>query len=156
MPNLSNLLHDTAADDIDDVLIPEGYWSGTIKSAKLYDKDKEGNVLTDKNGNEYARAVLYIACETPVDGVDDAEAEKYFDAGGPREQLARYNAFIRGARDIKKLTATLSECGALTVGRPFARMLQELKGQGVAVQVLIEHEEYNDEMQANATEIAAA
>ena len=55
MPDLSTLLHDTATDDIEDVTIPEGYWSGVIKSGKLYDKDSYGHPLVDKNGDEYAR-----------------------------------------------------------------------------------------------------
>lgn len=156
MPDLSSLLHDEAADQLEDVLVPMGYWKGLIKSGKLYDTTSEGEPLTDKNGDEYARAVLYIACTEPVDGVDPTEADAYLEAGGPRETLVRYNKFIRGRRDIRSLTDALTECGALTSGRPLDKILADLKGGDVPVQVLVEHEEYMGELQANATELAAA
>ena len=155
MPDLSNLLHDTATDQIEDVTVPEGYWSGIIKSGKLYDKDRDGGDLTDKNGDEYARGVLFIECREPVDGVDDAAADAYLEAGGPKETLVRYNAFIRGRRDVKRLSDKLTALGALTTGRSLAKILDDLKGADIPVKVLVEHEEYNDDIQANATELAA-
>ncbi len=155
MPDLSTLLHDTATDDIEDVTIPEGYWAGVIKSGKLYDKDSDGQALVDKNGDEYARAVLFIECREPVDGVDQAAADAYIEAGGPRETLARYNKFIRGRRDVKRLSEMLDELGALTTARSIDKILEDLKGAEIPVKVLVEHEEYNDDIQTNATELAA-
>ena len=155
MPNLSELLHGTQADDIIDVKVPEGYWQGVIKSGVLYEHDRDGGPLTDKNGDQYARAVLFIQCNEPVDGVDPAAADEYLTNNGPNETLARFNQFIRGGRDIKKLTKILEGVGALTTGRSFDKILEELKGSEIPVKVLIEHEEYNDDIQVNAVEIAA-
>lgn len=155
MPNLSSLLHDEAADTLEDVLVPEGYWKGIIRAGKLYEKDAAGEALTDKNGDEYARAVLFIQCDEPVDGVDQTEVEAYHAANGPSETMARYNRFIRGRRDIRKIQDALAECGAITAGRSLDKILEGLNGADIPVQVLVVHEEYNDNIQANATELAA-
>lgn len=155
MPDLSSLLHDEAADSLEDVMIPEGYWRGVIRAGKLYEKDSSGDPLTDKNGDEYARAVLFIQADEPIDGVDGSLAEAYIEANGPKETMARYNKFIRGRRDVRRLTDTLTELGALTVGRSIDKILEELKGAEIPVKMLIEHEEYNDDIQVNATELAA-
>ena len=155
MPNLSNLLHDEAADTLEEVLVPEGYWKGVIRAGKLYDKDSDGQPLTDKNDDEYARAVLFIQANEPIDGVDQAQADAYFEVNGPNETMVRYNKFIRGRRDVRKLSDALAECGALTAGRSLDKILEGLKGAEIPVQVLVEHEEYNDDIQANATELAS-
>lgn len=155
MPNLSNLLHDVPADELDEVTVPEGYWRGVMKSGKLYEKDGAGEPLTDKNGDEYARAVIYIQCDEPVDGVDPTALEKYFEANGPKETFARYNQFIRGRRDIRRMTDALAACGALTAGRSLDVILNDLRGADIPVQCLVEHEEYNDQLQVNATELSA-
>ena len=153
MPDLSAMLDETV-DDMVDLVIPEGYWRGVIKGAKLYDTGRDGEPLTDKNGDEYARAVLYVQCNEPIDGVDDGAATAYIEGNGPAETLARYNAFIRGRRDIKRLTTQLEQCGALTQGRGLKAIFAELKGADVPVQVLVEHEEYEGDIQTNATELA--
>lgn len=155
MPNLSNLLHDEAADTLEEVIVPEGYWKGTIRAGKLYDTDSEGQPLTDKNGDEYARAVLFIQANEVVDGVDQNLANAYFEANGPQETMVRHNKFIRGRRDVRKLSDTLAECGALTAGRSLDKILELLKGAEIPVQVLVEHEDYNDDIQANATELVS-
>lgn len=155
MPDLSTLLHDTAVDDIEEVKIPEGYWSGVIKSAKLYEHDADGEALIDKNGDVYAQAILFIQCNEPIDGVDEALGDAYLEAGGPRECLARFRKFIRGRREVKRFTNTLAGLGALTAGRSIDKILEELKGSEIPCKVLIEHEEYNDDIQENAVELAA-
>ncbi len=155
MPDLSSLLHDEIAEEMEDVIVPEGYWKGTIRAGRLNEKDRDGLALTDKNGDEYAIAKIYVQCDEPIDGVDQQAAEKYFNANGPRETMATYTEFVRGRRDVRALTNKLAKCGALTSGRPLAKVLDELKGSGVPVQVLIEHEEWNDRPQANVTEMIA-
>lgn len=153
MPNMSSLLHDEAADSLEDVLVPQGYWQGVIRAGKLYEKDSDGQPLEDKNGDEYARAVLFIQCDQPIDGVDATEAEQYLAVDGPRETLARYNVFLRGRSTVRKLSDTLAACGAPTTGRPIGKILEDLKGADIPVRVLVEHEEYRDELQANVTEL---
>lgn len=155
MPDLSELLHNTATDDIIEVEVPPGYWEGKILSGKLYDTNNEGEPLTDKNGNVYARAVLYISCTEPLEGVSSAEAEVYAKNNGPDATRVRYNAFVRTGRDIKRLSGLLAEMGAVTTGRSLADQLDGLKGVGVPCRVLVEIEEYNGEPRREVTEIVA-
>ena len=153
MPNLSELLYDIPADSMVSAMVPAGYWQGQILSGKIYDKDNSGAPLTDKNGEVYARAVLFVRCDEPLDGVAQEAAADYFDADGPSETLVKYNRFIRAKRDIIALEKTLAACGALTTARSIDKTLEALKGGGVPCRVLVEHQEYNDDTVAVATEL---
>jgi hypothetical protein len=154
MPDLSALLHEENVDQMEELLIPEGYWKGAILSGKLYDKDSQGDPLIDKNGDKYASAALFIRCDEPIDGVDPAQADKYFAGDGPKEAMAQYRKFIRGRSAVIKLSKTLTACGALTANRTLEQVLEELKGSDVPVRVMVEHEEYDGEIRVNVTEIA--
>lgn len=155
MPDISSLLHESIAEDLEDLLVPEGYWNGFIRGGKLYETDSEGEQLTyKKSGDPYARLVLYIQCDEPVTGVDQEQADAYLGANGPQETSARFTAFVNGRRDIKALTNKLAACGALTNGRTFADILEELKDARVPCTTLVEHREFNGTPEANAIEIS--
>jgi len=153
MPDLSELLNDQIADEIEDVIVPEGYWDGSIKGGKIKDTNADDEPYTDKNGDEFALAFIYVQCDTPAEGVDPTEAKAYEDAGGPSETLATFRAFIRGKRDIKKVTNILQESGLPTAGKSLTDIFAALRKAELPVKVLIEHEEYKDEMQANVSEL---
>jgi len=153
MPDLSELLTDQIADEIEDVIVPEGYWNGVIKGGKIKDTNADDEPYTDKNGEEFALVFIYVQCDTPAEGVDPTEAQAYEDADGPSETIATYRAFIRGKKDVRKLTHMLKEAGLPTSGKSMADIIGALKKTDIPVKALVEHEEYQDETQANVTEL---
>jgi len=156
MPDLSNLLHEGIAEEYVDVIVPEGYWNGVIKGGKIKDTNADGDPYTDKNGEEFALGFIYVQCDTPAEGVDSAEADNYIDNDGPRESMATHRSFIRGKRDIRKLTGFLQEAGVPTAGMSLVDIIKGLKSVQPPVKVLIEHEDYKGDVQANVTELLPA
>ena len=156
MPDLSQLLHDEIADEFVDVIVPQGYWNGVIRGGKVKDTNADDEPYTDKNGDEFALAFVYVQCDEPAEGVDPQEAELYLENDGPKETMATYRSFIRGRRDIKKLTNILSEAGLPTAGKTLVDIMKALKKAEIPVKVLVEHEEYEGDVQANVEELLPA
>lgn len=139
--DLSSLLHDVKLDEIEEVLVPEGYWSGIIISANLYESDASGAPLIDKNNKIYAQAVIYARCTHAIDGVDPAEEKRFIEANGPEENLVRYSAFLNSRSRVVAFGNLLASLGVPTIGRDLGEVLEGLRGSELPVKMLIEHRE---------------
>lgn len=149
MPDLSKLLREDVLDEFEDVLPPEGYWFATIRGYKIYDTDRDGEPLTDKNGDEYARAVMYFVLTEPDDVVGDATA--FMEEA--EDMLVTYNHFTRGRRDAKKILRMITACGEDVSGLSVEQALKQAKKNKMTAKVRVEHGEYDGEAVANITEI---
>lgn len=156
MPDLSQSLHNDLLDDMEDVLIPEGYWDGVVKGGKIKETNADDEPYVDKNGKEFMLAFIYVQCNEPAEGVDEALAEAYINAGGPEETMATYRKFIYTKRDMKKLGEVLVEAGIPSAGKTLFGVFKTLKGSDLPVKVLVEHEEYDGDSQANVAEFLPA
>ena len=153
MPDITEFLDEPNIDELEDLIVPDGYWDGVIKGGKVKDVDADDEPYIDKNGKPFFLVFIYIQCNEPAEGVDPALAETYLSGGGPDESLATYRGFMQGRNKTVRLTKLLKKLGVPTTGKSFREIIKGLKGCDVPVKVLVEHEEYMDEIQANVTEL---
>ena len=130
MPNVSHLLN-VATDDPSLTVprIPEGTWRGELKRLVVVDKDKDGNDLTDKNGDAYTMVRLLCVPATPEQDVDKKSAEAFIKADGPNEVgLMSMMQFVRRKRDVLKINQILDSLGVPRKGRTLNQIAKEFKG----------------------------
>lgn len=146
MPNVAHLLN-TPMDDpsLQIPLTPVGTWSGELIKITYRDKDRDGEPLEDKNGDNYAMVRLIVRPSTPQEDVTDKKAVKAFlDAGGPEETVLSLSKFVRGKRDVSRLNRLLASLGVPVAGRSISAVAEEFSG-GVPCLFEVEHGEYNGE-----------
>ena len=145
MPNVAHLLS-TPMDDpsLQIPLTPVGTWAGELIKITYRDKDRDGEELTDKNGDNYAMVRLIVRPGSPQEDVDKAEAKKFLTAGGPEETVLSMSKFVRGKRDVSRLNRLLASLGVPVAGRSISAVAEEFSG-GIPCLFEVEHGEYNNE-----------
>ncbi len=140
MPDLSDLLNGPF-EDLEETLVPEGIWDGTLARAAYY-KDRDGEALTDRHGKEYTRVVLYVKCTEAVDVIDENAADQFLSSGASEETLAGYNKLFYNRRDVKNLLRTLSKLGVDVVNKPLEDIFKSIKPDYYPARFNIETDEY--------------
>lgn len=139
MPNVAHLLN-VALDDpsLQIPLCPVGTWRGELVKVAFRDTDSDGNVLTDKNGDEYAIVRLLCRPEQPAEDVDRKEAKAWLDAGAAAETILDHATFIRGKRSMARAGQLLASLGVPTAGRSLKDVAEQYRG-GVPVHFEVTH-----------------